>query len=238
MALEQLVSILSQTDPSVMDWWNSANHWFRHNIMYLLREYPYLIYAVLVVWTFIEGETIVIVVGALAAQAAKSSDFHPNIVLVILAAFAGSLAGDQTWFIIGRFKGKALLAKRPVWQKRADKVFRMLERHQNWLMLSFRFLYGLRNVTPFAIGMSNIKTIRFFVYNTIGAIIWATAFGLGGFIFGRALENVLHKYKFLVLAGVAALVLVIWLIRVLIRRRSAKKELAAASQELPGQGDK
>lgn len=188
----------------------------------LIQDHGYLAYPILLIWTFIEGETIVIIIGAMAYQAAQDGQPHPNLLLVMLCAFLGSLAGDQTWFVIGRSKGQAMLAKRPVWQQRADRIFRMLHRHGNWLMLSFRFLYGLRNATPFVIGMSQISARRFVILNTIGAAVWAVAFGLLGYVFGRAVEVVISKYKVAVLIGVGLLVLVVWLIRVVVRRRRAR----------------
>ena len=50
------------------------------------------------------------------------------------------------------------------------------KQHQNLLILGFRFLYGLRSVTPFVIGMSGISWLRFALLNVIGAGIWASAF--------------------------------------------------------------
>lgn len=202
-------------------------------IDHLLRHHSYLAYPILFVGTFLEGETILIIVAALARIAATSHhpQAHPDLFLSMLSAFAGSLAGDQTWFMIGRRKGKAVLAKHPLWQSRAERVYRILERHQNWLMLSFRFLYGLRNVTPFVIGMSPIKTSRFVIFNIIGAAIWAVSFAMAGYLIGVQVEQMIKRYKFLVLAGVGLLIAIIWLIRLYIRRRRAMKAIAAETRK-------
>jgi membrane protein DedA with SNARE-associated domain len=52
------------------------------------------------------------------------------------------------------------------------------------MLLSFRFLYGIRSVTPFAIGMSEVSYLRFTLLNIIGAGIWAIAIASAGYYFG------------------------------------------------------
>lgn len=175
--------------------------------------WPYLI---LLVWTFFEGETIVIIAGIL------SQDGTPWLPLVIVSAFCGSLISDQLMFFLGRYKGKKFIAKRPKWQQRAERVYRILEKHQTWLILGFRFLYGLRNITPFAIGMSDVPTRRFMFLNFTGAAIWAVTFAWGGFLIGKGLETFFEKEgKWVVVGLVVAMALVVWVIRHIRRRRAA-----------------
>lgn len=146
-------------------------------------------YVALLVGTFLEGETI-LVLGGVAAKLG-----YLQLPWVIACAFIGSFLGDQLFFWLGRWKGAALLAKRPAWQQRAARVEPHLLRHQTKLVLSFRFLYGLRTVTPFVIGMSAISARRFFIFNLLGALIWAVVVGGLGFIFGHALEAVLGDLR-------------------------------------------
>ncbi|MCE5324985.1 MAG: DedA family protein [Planctomycetaceae bacterium] len=172
----------------------------------------------MLIWTFLEGETCVIIAGALA------HDGKPWLPLVILCAFCGSLASDQLVFFLGRYKGKAFVAKRPHWQARAQKVYAILERHQYWLILGFRFLYGLRNITPFSIGMSNVPTWRFVILNVIGAAVWANVFAFAGFVFGMAVQSLFEKHqKWVVMGVLVAVALIIWIVR-LVRRRKVAKE--------------
>jgi membrane protein DedA with SNARE-associated domain len=178
-------------------------HWLHH---LLGTEWAYL---VLFVWTIFEGETCLILAGAFAITGT------PNIFWCILSAFGGSLAGDQMWFFIGRTKGNSTLFRRPSWRQKAQRVFDILEKHSTWLILSFRFFYGLRTVTPFAIGMSSVKTRRFILLNVIGAAVWATCFGLTGYGFGKWLESYFedHKHRAWAILAVAVLVFLIWLSR-------------------------
>lgn len=201
---------------------------FMQNLKSLVDSAGVWPYVILLVWTFLEGETIVIIAGIAA------KDGTPKLWLVILAAFVGSLASDQLMFFLGRYKGQAFIAKRPAWQRRSQKVMDILHRHQTALILGFRFLYGLRNVTPLAIGMSKVSTRRFVVLNVTGAAIWACAFACGGYLLGRAMESFFEKteHQLMILAGVIGVVFILWLIR-LIRRRRAAASTAAKTSSSP-----
>ena len=192
----------------------------------LIRNYGYL---ALVIGTFLEGETILIIAGMAAHEGLL--DLH----VAIAFAFVGSLSGDQVYFLIGRYKGDWLLKKRPKWKPNIEKVLKMLERHSTWLLLTFRFFYGLRNVTSFAVGMSRVRAWKFVILNTLGAMVWALSFGYGGYLFGEALVRVVEgveKYEKRVLLGLVVLALVFWLFRVWRRRISIRR----ASGGVPPQG--
>ena len=165
----------------------------------LLRQYGYL---AILVGTFLEGETI-LVLGGFAA----SSDLL-RLDLVMVSAFVGSLLGDQLAFFIGRWKGRDFVARRPRWQAGFQKVEAHLIRHDKLILLGFRFLYGLRNVVPFALGASRIPVARFGAYNLIGAAIWAITVAAGGYFFGEAMEHLLGDIKRYTGAFLVLLVLV------------------------------
>lgn len=184
----------------------------------LIETYGY--WAILI-GTFLEGETI-LVLGGFAAHLGLLQ--LPG---VIAAAFVGSFTGDQLYFYLGRRYGDRLISKRLSWQANVDRVYRLLEKHQNFLILTFRFYYGLRNVTPFAIGASRVSKVRFFTLNGIGALIWAQTLGAGGFYFGHAFSaffDDLARYEFYILAGLVIGALTIWLIGLIHRRRKALRK--------------
>lgn len=191
----------------------------------LIESYGY--WAILI-GTFLEGETILIL-GGFAAQR-NYLELH----WVMLAAFTGSFLGDQLYFYIGRRYGPRLIAKRLSWQANADKVYRLLERHQTFLILTFRFYYGLRNVTPFVIGASQVSKGKFFVLNAIGAAVWALALGSGGYLFGHAFQAIIDdlvRVELYIFAGLIVLALTIWIVSLVRRRRRALRKLAIAGQK-------
>ncbi|MEK7730488.1 MAG: DedA family protein [Planctomycetota bacterium] len=193
----------------------------------LLQTYGY--YA-LFIGTFLEGETILVLAGFLANQG------YMKLQWVILLAFLGSLSGDTLVFHLGRWKGRAFLARRPHWDKRAAHVQRALDKYQIYAVLSFRFFYGLRNFTPFVIGSTGFSPKRFFLLNAAGAAIWAAVVGTGGYIFGEAIslffEDVRKYVLWLLLFGVIA-GCVLWFLhsRSLRRREAAELEQAGVAQD-------
>lgn len=143
--------------------------------------------------------------------------------LAILAAFAGSFAGDQTAFYVGRYNKHFLEKRLKKWECRIEKVHRLLEKHQVLVLISFRFFYGFRNITPFAVGTTNITPLRFFLLNGIGAALWAMTFGVGGYYLGDVLERFLQKAKWWVAGGLFAVFALIWLVKTIRARTSAPR---------------
>ena len=173
-------------------------------------------YAAVGIGAFLEGETF-LVLGGFAAHSG-----YLELPWVIASAFTGAIFGDQLYFYLGRLQGKAILERRPNWKIKSEKVFARLERNQVWFILGFRFLYGLRVITPFIIGMSNISRSRFLALNIIGTTIWATSITVLGYLFGNVLEAVfgnIKKYEISVLVVLALAGLVAWFIRS--RRKSS-----------------
>jgi len=146
-------------------------------------------YAAIGIGTFLEGETILILGGFSAHRG------YLELPWVIVYAFLGTLAGDQLYFYIGRVRGKSLLEKRPAWKSKSEKVFLLMEKYDVWLILGFRFLYGIRTVTPFLIGTGSISSFRFLILNMLGASVWAVVVGTMGYVFGHALEVMIGNIK-------------------------------------------
>jgi membrane protein DedA with SNARE-associated domain len=132
--------------------------------------------------TFFEVETILLLAGMAAQQDYMRLD------VAIVAAFLGSALGDQLWFHLGRRYGTAFLLRRPRWRATADRALRLLVRYQNLFILSFRFLWGVRLVSSFAIGMAEVSYRRFTLLNIVAALIWALSYGFGGYLFGESID--------------------------------------------------
>ena len=165
-------------------------------------------YAAVAVGVFFEGETILIVAGAMAHKGLLS------LPAVIAAALAGSLAGDQLWFHLGQRYGRGFIARRPALSRRAARAEELLSRFGTLFVISFRFLYGFRTITPILLGVMGYAAGRYTVLNAIGAALWATAFGIAGYALGASLMGILGRATHLqeVLLAVVALAAVLWLL--------------------------
>ena len=183
-------------------------------------------YAAILIGTFLEGETILVLAGLAAHQG------YLILTWVILAAFLGSLCGDQLFFYLGRKHSQAVLSRRPTWKKKAEKIHKMMNRFETPMILSFRFLYGLRTAAPFVIGMSSVSFKKFIMLNAAGALVWAAAIASGGYFFGQAVEVLIGKlksYEIYIMGSVAMIGVLIWIFH-FYRRRRQRAQLIAKSK--------
>lgn len=191
---------------------DSLSHLLATDLEDLLRLYGY---HTIVFLTFLEGETVVIIAGILAAKGIL------NPWLIALCAFAGSFTSDQIMFSLGKYKGVALINRFPRLGKNVDQAARLLKKYDTALILGFRFVYGVRNVTPILLGVSGVSHTKFFFLNFIGAAVWAAAFTAGGYYSGKMFGHVMEQIGHTAVYVIGALVLVAavwWIIR---RKRNA-----------------
>ncbi len=186
----------------------------------LLQTYGY--WAILL-GTFLEGETIVILAGVLVASGQMSLEG------VAACAFLGSSLSDQLMFSLGKYKGTSILSRFPKLDRKRERVSKLLQKYDTFLILGFRFVYGIRNVTPIVLGLSNISHWRFLVFNLIGAFVWAVSFTLSGYYFGHVIDHILRIFGISVLVGIIGIALLAAAVLFLIRRRKG------ASAVLPRQ---
>jgi membrane protein DedA with SNARE-associated domain len=145
-------------------------------------------YAAILVGTFFEGETVLVLGGALAHRGILSL---PG---VMLAAFVGSVAGDQLWFFVGARGGQAALTRHPRWQRHVSRVSRWFDRYGSAFVVSFRFLYGMRTMSPVLLGASGYPMRRFLYLNMVGAGLWAASFAALGWGIGAGLRRALGRH--------------------------------------------
>jgi membrane protein DedA with SNARE-associated domain len=166
-----------------------------------------------------EGQTAVIVGGLLARQHIL------HLWLVLASATVGSGVVDQLLFVAGRRFRTHRWVVRATQQQAFARALTFIERFPISYILAFRFIFGLRVASPIAVGVSKVPTWRFTVLNVLGAMIWATAFTMAGFIFGEAVHNLLgrghHAGRWTLIAagGMVVVVLIVWAARYLRRRR-------------------
>jgi membrane protein DedA with SNARE-associated domain len=187
-------------------------------------------YGIVFLWTFLEGETVVIFAGFAAAQGLVD----PTLLLV--AAALGSFAGDQCYFWIARRFGVRLLDRFPRWRHGVDGALRWLERYDAGFILSFRFIYGVRNFSSFALGLSAVRWERFLRLNFLAAVLWAVSFVALGYFLGHAFRAVLgdiaRSFSLVMLIVFVAIGFGMWLLHRLQRRRQLRVP-AGANVVLP-----
>ena len=181
-------------------------------------------YWALLIGTFLEGETILIVAGALAGQGLLELPY------VILSALAGGMAGDQLHFLIGRYKGQWILSKFAHQRERLEKVLGLVQRHRILLVLIFRFMYGLRTITSFTLGMTRMPIWLYAPLNAVGAAVWAATFASAGYLFGYHVLPMFKHYRLTALGVACVVAMVIWLVRVWRARWLSRRKTASTAE--------
>ena len=129
-----------------------------------------------------EGETAVVLGGISVHRG-----LLPFVPTALVAAL-GSFVADQVFFAIGRFfRGSGFVQRlqaKPVFS-RALAIF---GRHPLAFVFAFRFIYGMRTISPLAIGTTSLSAGRFLAVNALAALVWGAAFTGLGFLCGRAIE--------------------------------------------------
>jgi membrane protein DedA with SNARE-associated domain len=147
-----------------------------------LQTYGYL---ALFIGTFLEGETVLALAGLAAHQGWMSFP------VVVAVAAAGGFIGDQFLFFLGRRYGDRILSRFPKLAARAPQVKALLQRWDAPLVITIRFMYGLRIAGPIVIGTAGIARWRLALFNFIGAIIWAPLVAGIGYGAGHALVRIM-----------------------------------------------
>ena len=160
----------------------------------------------------IEGEASVITGGVFAHRGLLS------LPAAMAIAALGSFAADQLLFLLGRRYRNLRWVRRLHDRPAFARAVGLIERSPSGFIFAFRFLYGLRTVSPVAIGTTTVAAQRFVLINGLAALVWAVTFTTVGYLFGHALEALIGRWltssNLAIVAGIIVLIgLVIWLVR-------------------------
>lgn len=127
----------------------------------------------------IEGESIILTASALAYAG------YLNIYTVGAVAFCATVFAEQSCYMVGRHYGPSLFDKFPRFKPAANKAFWLLKKIDVWFILSCRFIYGIRTISPLVIGAAHIPPKKFIPLNILAAFIWATVSCSVGYYLGE-----------------------------------------------------
>lgn len=147
----------------------------------------------------VPSETSVILAGVLAS----TGDLV--LVLVILFAAAGAIAGDNLSYWIGRKVGYRIVDRffKGERRKQVDWAHRQVEERGGYLIIIGRFIPGGRTAVTFSCGMLEMRWRRFLAFDVVAGLVWATYATMLGYVGGRTFEE--NPFKGFLLAFVVAL---------------------------------
>ncbi|HIJ96382.1 MAG TPA: DedA family protein [Desulfuromonadales bacterium] len=174
----------------------------------ILREYLELHgYWVLFIGTLLEGEAILLLAGFLAFRG------YLDIRFVFLIAWAGSFLGDQCYFYLGRFNGRALLKRFHSIARKFRQSLKLIEKYGVFVAFISRFTYGFRIVLPIILGITSLAPRTFLWINLASALVWSLLFSMGGYLFGKSaallLDNV-SRYEHYLIVALLGIIMTFW----------------------------
>ena len=208
-------------------------HLATSDLLHLLATYGY--WAVLV-FVAIEsigipfpGETMLLIAAIYAGTTHRLS-----IPLVIVAAASGALLGDNIGFWIGREGGYRLLRRYGRYIRLDERKLKLgqylFRKHGGKVVFFGRFVALLRALAAFLAGTNRMSWPRFLLFNALGGIVWATLYGLGGYLLGKNIDRFTGPLGTITIV-LAVLITLVFL--VVVRRNEHRLE-EEAERALPG----
>jgi membrane-associated protein len=136
----------------------------------------------LVVTPFLPGDSLLFVVGTLAAAGGM------DIALVMALLVAAALSGDNVNYWIGRWAGpKVFRAEDSRWfnRRHLERAHAFYERHGGKAIIIARFVPIVRTYVPFVAGIGAMPYARFLAFSVAGAMLWVVSLCLAGYWFGN-----------------------------------------------------
>jgi membrane protein DedA with SNARE-associated domain len=144
------------------------------------------------------GETALVTAAIFAGQGTL------DIKWVIASAVLAAVLGDNAGYWVGREFGFPIVLKYGRYIRLDEPRLKLgqylFKRHGGKIVFFGRFVAVLRAFAALLAGINRLEWPRFFMFNALGAIVWATIFGLGGFFLGHAFEHYAKP------VGIAALI--------------------------------
>jgi membrane protein DedA with SNARE-associated domain/pimeloyl-ACP methyl ester carboxylesterase len=175
---------------------------------------PWLQMVVVAMATFVSEDLTCIASGLLARQGVIDP------MVAILGCTVGIFLGDIGLWLIGRLFGRRALRwpwlARRIPADRVERLGRWLDDHAGRAIITSRFIPGTRLPLYVAAGMLGTRSLRFFAWFLVAALLWTPTIVVLVFLFGQRvvgpLERLLGDSW---MATAAAVILLFVLIRVL-----------------------
>jgi membrane protein DedA with SNARE-associated domain len=117
---------------------------------------------------------------------------------VVTAGTIGSVLGATPWYFLGKYWGlrrtKKIADKYGKWLtvsgEDVEKAKQWFDRRGYMATGLGRLVPGIRTYISIPAGISKMPLLPFFIYSTVGSIIWVSLLTYGGYILGENYEKV------------------------------------------------
>jgi membrane protein DedA with SNARE-associated domain len=181
----------------------------------------------------IPDETLLTFVGYLAYKG------ELGLLPSVLTVFTGSICGITLSYVLGRTLGLTILHKYGryfhITAERLERTHRWFDRSGHWLLVIGYFIPGVRHVTAYVAGASELELGHFMTFAYAGGLIWSVGFVMLGYSLGEKWEMVIHAihhnvFRASIIAAVLAAIYFGW-------KYWRKKKNAPAAQAIEAVAD-
>ncbi len=195
----------------------------------LIKKFGYL---AILLGTLVEGELFLALGGIFAQQN------QMNMWVVVAMAVIGSFISHTLFFLLGRWRGPALIRRFPKLQSGYPRAQALAQRFGPACIFVVQYLYGMRLVTCLTLGTLRMGMTTFVIWQLISCNVWAIGLALLGYLLGAAIESYISRVEVLLtLCLTGGLVLVggyRWLWKWAQRSTVTNKPGVTRQQPLPG----
>jgi membrane protein DedA with SNARE-associated domain len=189
-----------------------------HSVALLIHDYGLLVVAAFIglesMCIPLPGETALIVGSVIAGRTHEL-----NIVAVIVTATVASLIGRMIGYLVGAKFGYWLLLRYGSYVRITEARIKLGQylflKHGGIIIIIAQFIPVMRAIAGILAGANRMPWRRFIVASTIGAALWSTAFGIGGYTFGKQFAKMAKSWWLFsgpsgwVVVGLAAAIIVL-----------------------------
>ncbi len=191
---------------------------FDQILEFIRSQNEFIIYAILLLGAFIEnvfppfpGDS-TILAGAFVA-----GEGNVGYIGVLTSVTAGGVAGGMILYFLGRSKGRSYFIRsryKYFGKSNLVKVESLFQKYGTTVLAFSRFFAGVRSAISIAAGLGDVRPVRMLILTIISNLLWCGLL-VGLMIYSksnwRAILDLVKNYH-MVLFGVIALVIVIWVV--------------------------
>ena len=137
----------------------------------------------LLIGFFLPGDSLLFTAGFLVHQ----DILHININFFVLILFIAAALGDNAGYAFGNRVGRRLFRKKDSLLFRHENIQRAEEFYEKYgskTIILARFIPVVRTFAPIVAGIGKMRYATFFVFNLIGAFLWAVGVTYAGYFVG------------------------------------------------------
>ncbi len=203
-----------------------------HEVVSILVKYGYVL-----VFVWVLGEQLGLPIPAfplLLTAGAMAGQGKINLAAVLLTATIAALAADMFWYKLGQKRGASVLRFLCKMSLEPDSCVQStrgsLDKRGPQTLLYSKFVPGLNTVAAPIAGMSRVPYGRFFAYDFVGTIFWASSSLVVGYVFSDEVDAILGRSRevgrfigWLAVAGIVG-----WVIWKYVQRRRFLRSIHVA----------